>query len=112
MIKSRNRGKNAASYEDDPSEIKIDHNSGMPRAAVKKRKTLKTVEDSEPAEEKKSLALDGRPERVKKRRAKTQEVEPVARPGKTSVAGAKRKAARLKATIPTEEELLADLDLE
>lgn len=110
MIKSRKLGKNTASYEDDPSEIKIDHNSGMPRAATKKRKVVKSSEDQEPVAEK-SLALDGRPGGAKKRRQRTSDESSSRRTdiGPSSVAGAKRKAARLKVGIPTEEQLLDEL---
>lgn len=105
MIKTRR-----AQRENDPSEIEIDHNSGMPKAPkAKKRPAAKRANEAqEPEVEKKFLALDGRPEAKKRRRRGAESEDPS--PGSVGkIKAAKRKAARLKADVPTEDELLAEI---
>ena len=101
MIKKPRRGPR----ETDPSEIEIDHNSGMPRAPTKKHKPVKRETAEEPEDAKKVLALDGRQTGKRARRLGSGESDASG----SKIGAAKRKAARLKSGIPTEAELLAEL---
>ena len=101
MIKKPRRGPR----ETDPSEIEIEHNSGMPRTPTKKHRPIKREAAEEPEEPKKVLALDGRQTGKKLKRRTGNESDSVG----SKIGAAKRKVARLKSGIPTEAELLSEL---